>query len=123
MRGHSTDGATARDPAAPAGRTGTSYAAGVSERSDDPDLDIHIGHDELVLRQRYEVLSIANDVLIGVWFLIGSFLFFQESTATAGTWLFVVGSAQLLIRPMIRLSRRVHLVRSGTASAGNSEDF
>ena len=30
---------------------------------------------------------------------------------TAGTWLFVVGSAQLLARPAIRLTRRVHLTR------------
>ncbi|HET7304038.1 MAG TPA: YrhK family protein [Segeticoccus sp.] len=95
----------------------------MSRSSDDPDLDIVVGHDELVLRQRYEVLSIANDVLIGVWFLIGSFLFFRESTATAGTWLFVVGSAQLLVRPMIRLSRRVHLVRAGGTSTGHSQDF
>lgn len=28
-------------------------------------LVIHVGHEELIIRQRYEQLSIANDLLIG----------------------------------------------------------
>ncbi|MBN2680808.1 YrhK family protein [Acidithiobacillus montserratensis] len=28
---------------------------------------------------------------------------------TAGVWLFVIGSAELLIRPVIRLVRHIHL--------------
>src|SRR5699024_4206554 len=74
-------------------------------------LVIHLGAEELVIRKRYEVLSIANDILIGLWFIIGSFLFFSESTSYAGTWLFVIGSVEMLIRPLIRLARRVHLRR------------
>ena len=72
-------------------------------------INLHIGHEELVIRNRYETLSIANDVLIGLVFLVGSFLFFSESTVTLGTWLFVIGSFQMLIRPTIRLVRRIHL--------------
>lgn len=72
---------------------------------------LKFGHEELVLRQRYELLSIGNDMLIALWFAIGSVLFFSESTTTAGTWLFLLGSVQLFIRPVIRLSRRVHLRR------------
>lgn len=74
-----------------------------------PPLTFRIGQRELVIRKRYEVLSIINDVLIGVWFLVGSILFFNEATTRAGTWLFVIGSAELLVRPLIRLSRLVHL--------------
>lgn len=57
-------------------------------------LVLHIGRDELVIRQRYETLSIVNDILIGVWFLVGSFLFFSETLSYAGTWLFVIGSVE-----------------------------
>jgi len=35
------------------------------------------------------------------------------STTTAGTWLFLLGSIQLMVRPVIRLARRVHLRRFG----------
>lgn len=74
-------------------------------------LYIRIGDEELVIRRRYEVASIVNDLLIAVWFVIGSVLFFSPDTETAGTWLFLIGSVELLIRPLIRLRRRVHLQR------------
>ncbi|GAA5225642.1 YrhK family protein [Paeniglutamicibacter antarcticus] len=77
----------------------------------DRPLILHLGHEELVIRQRYETISIVNDLLIGTWFLVGSFLFFSPSTAYAATWLFVFGSVEMLIRPTIRFVRRVHLRR------------
>ncbi|WP_147107237.1 YrhK family protein [Nesterenkonia populi] len=89
----------------------------------DKDLTLHIGHEELTIRQRYEVASIINDILIAVWFIIGSILFFSDSTATAGTWLFLLGSVQLLIRPVIRLARRVHITRLGRPQSEASHDF
>lgn len=76
------------------------------------------GHEELVIRRRYEVLSIANDLLIGVWFAVGSGLFFSPALTTTGTWLFLLGSVQLLVRPVIRLVRNLHLQRVGTAPGG-----
>jgi YrhK-like protein len=70
-----------------------------------------LGHRELVIRRRYEALSIINDILIAVWFTVGSFMFFSDALTYAGTWLFVIGSIELLIRPAIRLTRHVHLQR------------
>lgn len=68
-----------------------------------------IGHRELVIHQRYEVLSMINDFLLGVWVTIGSICFFYEGEIqTLGVWLFVVGSIQLLIRPAIRLHRYIY---------------
>lgn len=81
-------------------------------------INIRIGHDELVIRQRYEGVSIANDSLIALWFIIGSILFFSPDTTTAGTWLFLIGSVQLLVRPVIRLTRLVHLQRIGQLPLG-----
>ncbi|WP_240930582.1 YrhK family protein [Isoptericola sp. BMS4] len=85
---------------------------------------LHIGREELVVRQRYEVVSIVNDLLIGTWFVIGSVFFFFASLSTAGTWLFLVGSVQMLVRPAIRFRRRVHLKRfhperPGSGDGGN----
>ena len=74
-------------------------------------LTFTFGHDELVVRRRYQVLSILNDVCIGVWFLIGSIMFLSDQWQTFGTWLFIIGSAQLLIRPLIRLAHHLHLKR------------
>lgn len=87
-------------------------------------LTIRIGHDELVIRQRYEVGSIVNDILIALWFIAGSIMFFFSGWMTAGTWCFLAGSVELLIRPLIRLSRQVHVSRvraRGRASGLPSE--
>lgn len=80
-------------------------------------LVVTIGHEELVLRKRYEVLSILNDILVAVWFIIGSVLFFFPETTEAGTWLFLLGSIELLIRPVIRLTRNVHVGRTRPGEA------
>ena len=86
------------------------------------DLTLTIGDEELILRGRYEVLSIVNDIMVAVWFIVGSVLFFSEQTTTIGTWLFLVGSVQLLIRPVIRLSRHVHLRRLNARGPKESSD-
>lgn len=90
------------------------------------DVHLRIGREELIIRQRYQVLSIANDVLIGIWFLIGSFMFFSPALTFAGTCLFVVGSIEMLVRPIIRLVRHLHLQRlrgPETPTSDASYDF
>ncbi|MBH0009022.1 YrhK family protein [Salinibacterium sp. SWN1162] len=103
----------------------TSNASSASSDGSRP-LVVRIGREELVIRQRYEVISIVNDILIGLLFLVGSIFFFTPELTHAGTWLFVLGSVEMLIRPAIRFSRRVHLGRYSSQSAmepASSRDF
>lgn len=83
----------------------------MSDNTASTPLALHFGGEELLIRKRYEVLSIVNDILVALWFTVGSALFFSEATNTAGVWLFLIGSIELGIRPMIRLSRHMHLQR------------
>lgn len=87
------------------------------------DIELRLGPEEIVLRRRYEVASIINDLLVALWFVIGSILFFSPETSRAGTWLFLLGSIQLTIRPVIRLTRRVHVQRVSGAPPESSQDF
>ncbi|TDC55372.1 hypothetical protein E1281_12770 [Actinomadura sp. KC345] len=93
----------------------------------DSSIHLRIGRDELVIRRRYETLSIVNDFGAAMLFLVGSVLFFSESTMYAGTWLFVIGSVLFCLRPTIRLTRRFHLqkrYRGGMAGSHESSmDF
>lgn len=91
------------------------------QRRDTGELTFTFGRQEIEIHNRYEALSIANDILIGLWFTIGSVLFFFKSTETAAIWLFVIGSVQLLIRPVIRLARLIQLKR--LPDSGGSQDF
>ncbi|MBE7356889.1 YrhK family protein [Staphylococcus haemolyticus] len=49
----------------------------------------------------YKALYQINDIVLGIIFLIGSFLFFSDQTMIAGTILFVIGSIQMTARPVI----------------------
>ncbi len=74
-------------------------------------LVFHLGHEQLVIYRRYEVASMLNDIMIGLWFVIGSCFFFYQSLQETGIWLFLIGSIQLLVRPMIRIAKDIHLRR------------
>ena len=93
--------------------------------SDSDDLTFTIGREEIDVSHRWETVSIVNDVLVGLWFLVGSFMFLSEELQTVGTWFFIVGSAELLIRPLIRLGRNLHVrrVRGGSRPRVGAEDF
>ncbi|NAX21169.1 YrhK family protein [Vibrio sp. V39_P1S14PM300] len=75
------------------------------------ELDIDIGNRHIAIQRRYDALGAFNDLLIAVWFLVGSFFFLNNSLVESGTWLFIVGSAQLIIKPAIKLTSLVHLGR------------
>ena len=82
----------------------------VEDWKDNP-LTLKLGREELIIRRRYEVLSIINDFFIAIWFLIGSILFLFPEYETAAIWLFIIGSFQFLIRPTIRLISHIHIKR------------
>ncbi len=86
---------------------------------DSKKLDVDIGQDHIVIQRRYDALGAVNDLLIAVWFLIGSFFFLKESLTTDGTWLFILGSAQLLIKPLIKLVSLIHVGRVYKRSQNN----
>ncbi|MCA1176664.1 MULTISPECIES: YrhK family protein [unclassified Pantoea] len=73
--------------------------------------EIDIGPDHIIIERRYRALGAFNDLLIALWFLTGSIFFFYESMMTDGTWLFVAGSLQLLLRPAITLIELIHVDR------------
>ncbi|MDP8078882.1 YrhK family protein [Phocoenobacter skyensis] len=85
-------------------------------------LDLKQKH--IIIQRRYEMLGAINDLFIAIWFLIGSFFFLSDSLVTSGTWLFIVGSAQLLIKPTLKLISLIHVrkvyEKQGSASTGSA---
>jgi len=57
----------------------------------------------------YNMLYQMNDIILALFFIAGSLLFFKESTSFYGSILFLIGSFQLLIRPLIMISREIHI--------------
>lgn len=85
-------------------------------------LTLNLGPEQLVVNRRYEVASMLNDILTGLWFVVGSIFFFYDSMQIPATWLFLIGSIQLLIRPIIRIVRDVHLRRKPYSAEPAAED-
>lgn len=83
----------------------------MDETPTDNPLTLKLGGEELVIRRRYEMLSIINDFFIALWFLGGSILFLYPSLEKAAIWLFIIGSFQFLVRPTIRLVSHMHVKR------------
>ncbi|WP_430787691.1 YrhK family protein [Virgibacillus flavescens] len=74
-------------------------------------LDFQMGTYEVSFNKKYRFLALLNDFTLGLEFLIGSVLFLFESTQTAGTILFILGSAQLLARPIIKIVHAFYFSR------------
>lgn len=62
-----------------------------------------------IVDNRYENLHILNDFALAFWFLVGSICFFYAHLTFLGTWLFVAGSAQMMMGPIIRVVHKKHL--------------
>lgn len=86
---------------------------------DNPRIRIGGKRHVFVLNHRYEALSILNDIFIGVFFTAGSILFYFSSLQNVAIMLFLLGSIDFLLRPVIRLARRMHIVDPDAADAGD----
>ncbi len=67
---------------------------------------------EKKLKKFYDWLAIANDIMVGIEFVVGSILFLPylpPIDGLHGVYLFIIGSSQLLIRPVIQILKRIHL--------------
>ncbi len=95
------------------------------ERTDDGrwDISVTLGSTNLRVGGAYEALSIANDFLAGLLFLVGSILFFWKTTQIPATWCFTLGSVLFVARPTIRLVRRIHLGYAGGGEGEAARDF
>jgi hypothetical protein len=80
----------------------------------DNNLVVQFGREELIIHQRYEVALIFNDFLIALWFVIGSACFLVPRLSTLGALIFLFASLQFMVRPLIGLIRHLHLKRLQT---------
>ncbi|USD33804.1 hypothetical protein CTT30_06965 [Vibrio coralliilyticus] len=53
-------------------------------------LDLDIDNRHAVIQRRYEALGAINDLLIAIWFLVGSLFFLNEPLVESGNWMFVI---------------------------------
>lgn len=64
-----------------------------------------------------ELAYTLTDFTAAALFVIGSFLFFDEATTHAATWLFVIGSVLFGVRPSLKLWRELAYLKMGKYEA------
>lgn len=73
----------------------------------------HVSDKHARLYATYELLFTIVDFSAAFLFIVGSILFFSESTTYTGTWLFLIGSIFFGLKPCIRLVREWRLLQAG----------
>lgn len=85
----------------------------------DPNLRSHSAA-AAALHRVYEIFHLLVDFLAAAMFVVGSALFFFQSTTFAATWLFLIGSFFFAVKPTLRLAREVHLLKLARQTALNN---
>ncbi|MEW4372017.1 YrhK family protein [Paenibacillus kandeliae] len=77
-------------------------------RPDSYKLTVEFKDRRLVTQNCYELISLLNDIITTVCFLIGSYFFFTSDTKT-GTIMFIIGNANTLFRAILAMIRKFHI--------------
>ena len=84
-------------------------------KDNDEYVDIQIGKFELFFNKNYRLLTIANELSLGLLYMIGAILFMVDAT----TWAmisYLLGAAQLTARPIMKLFRASYMRRVSSAN-------
>ena len=73
--------------------------------------EVEVGKHILFFNKNYQYIFILNELLLGIEFTVASIFFLFSSTKTAGIIIFIIGSVQLLIRPILKILHAVSLRR------------
>lgn len=72
-------------------------------------VEVQIGKHIIFFNKHYKYIFIINELVLGIEFVVGSAFFFFESLKTAGIILFIVGSAQMFLRPVLKIFHAISL--------------
>ena len=72
-------------------------------------LEIKANRFRLFFNKRYKVITVINDLLIGLLFVTGSILNFFEAAEIVGNVSYLLGSTFLVVRPILRLMHNTSL--------------
>lgn len=75
----------------------------------------------LKIRSRYESAHLISEITTALLFLAGSFCLFYPEVKLIGTCLFILGSIQMMVRSLIRMSYMFKMKKWGYLDEKNEE--
>jgi len=76
------------------------------ENDNSVDLEIKEGRFKIYFIEKYAVLQLIGDILVGLFFIGGAILNFWDATATLSKVSYLVGSLSFSIRPALKIIKR-----------------
>lgn len=73
------------------------------------DIEIKSGRFRLYFQNRYTLISLVNDILTGVFYIIGSLATLTDIPDIYGTYLYLIGGAFLTARPILKIFHNVFI--------------
>lgn len=80
------------------------------------DIEIKSGRFRLYFQNRYTLISLANDILTGVFYIIGSLATLTDIPDIYGTYLYLVGGVFLTARPILKIFHNVFIYNDKKAA-------
>ncbi|WJY27199.1 MULTISPECIES: YrhK family protein [Sporosarcina] len=73
------------------------------------DVEVKAGKHIIFFNKNYKYIFIINELILGLEFIVGSVFFLFDSLKTAGTILFIIGSVQFFLRPVMKILHAISL--------------
>ena len=73
------------------------------------DIEIKSGRFRLYFQNRYTLISLTNDILTGIFYIIGSLATLTDIPDIYGTYLYLVGGVFLTARPILKIFHNVFI--------------
>ncbi|WP_436372089.1 YrhK family protein [Cytobacillus sp. BC1816] len=78
-------------------------------REQQENVHIEIGDYEMIIEKRYRIVSLINDLLLGVLYFIGSILFLTDVSQAVSISFFLAGSIMMIIRAGLNILKDLHV--------------
>lgn len=73
------------------------------------DIEIKSGRFRLYFQNRYTLISLTNDILTGIFYIIGSLATLTDIPDIYGTYLYLVGGVFLTARPILKIFHNIFI--------------
>ncbi len=73
------------------------------------DIEIKTGRFRLYFQNRYTLISLTNDILTGIFYMIGSLATLTPIPDVYGTYLYLIGGFFLTARPILKIFHNVFI--------------
>lgn len=73
------------------------------------DIEIKSGRFRLYFQNRYSLISLTNDILTGIFYIIGSLATLTPIPDVYGTYLYLIGGVFLTARPILKIFHNVFI--------------